>query len=358
METFGFFTMYFLFLFTSVSMSLAGFVLFSLIRNMIQDSKMGLTLRQSLVASIFRALAFLFPGTAEQVRNITSAHTSGFPRDILDRTRFPNSSDTTKNLSLASDTTPPKLSDYEIALAEFEENTNTKVLFINHKDSSGILGLTANTGVNMREARRIVDFLRDANGSDISIILDTPGGDVSAAEVICNALVNYTGRIDIYVPFYAASAGTIIALTGNRLFLGENAFLGPYDPQFGYWSAKNVLNAIPVDTEFFGVFRYIRNGCNAALKRIAEMNRYIGRRAGISDPSGVITDEFVTNRYFHDQPMFYRDIAFLNGLDNADPSGNKHFLERNVPQRVYNIHKLYNDRDSPSRGGTFPYNLF
>jgi membrane-bound ClpP family serine protease len=65
----------------------------------------------------------------------------------------------------------------------------------------------------------------------IKIIIHTNGGSISSSDIIVNALQKYNGIIEIYVPYYALSAGTFIALTGHKLFMTKYALLSQTDPQ-------------------------------------------------------------------------------------------------------------------------------
>jgi ClpP class serine protease len=83
----------------------------------------------------------------------------------------------------------------------------------------------------------------------IDIILHTPGGVVLAAEQIAWALKRRTGEVTVYVPHYAMSGGTLIALAADKIVMDKNAVLGPVDPQLltadgGAVPAVSVLAAV------------------------------------------------------------------------------------------------------------------
>lgn len=65
----------------------------------------------------------------------------------------------------------------------------------------------------------------------LTLILHTPGGDPGAA----NALVAYLHAkftdIEVIVPTFAMSAGTMMALGSNRIVMGRQSQLGPIDAQ-------------------------------------------------------------------------------------------------------------------------------
>jgi ATP-dependent protease ClpP protease subunit len=66
----------------------------------------------------------------------------------------------------------------------------------------------------------------------LTLILHTPGGDPNAAETIVQYLWSKFNYIEVIVPTYAMSAGTMIALAADNIIMGRQSQLGPIDPQF------------------------------------------------------------------------------------------------------------------------------
>ncbi|BBL83336.1 hypothetical protein TthAA220_21200 (plasmid) [Thermus thermophilus] len=75
----------------------------------------------------------------------------------------------------------------------------------------------------------------------IDLILHTPGGLVLAAEQIALALLKHPAKVTVFVPHYAMSGGTLIALAADEIVMDENAVLGPIDPQIGEYPAASLL---------------------------------------------------------------------------------------------------------------------
>ena len=76
----------------------------------------------------------------------------------------------------------------------------------------------------------------------LDLILHTPGGSVAAAERIGNYLRDvFKLDIEVFVPFLAMSAGTMLACASNLIHMGKQSSLGPTDPHFGFASAGFVL---------------------------------------------------------------------------------------------------------------------
>ena len=68
----------------------------------------------------------------------------------------------------------------------------------------------------------------------LSLILHTPGGVTNATESLVDYLRSKFDRIEVIVPTYSMSAGTMIALASDLIIMGRQSQLGPIDPQMPY----------------------------------------------------------------------------------------------------------------------------
>ncbi len=88
------------------------------------------------------------------------------------------------------------------------------------------------TSINMED---INGFMAGIHGhdfkKDLLLILHTPGGLAEAAQTIVDYLRSKYSAIDVAIPVYAMSAGTMIALGCDRIVMGRQSQLGPTDPQ-------------------------------------------------------------------------------------------------------------------------------
>jgi ATP-dependent protease ClpP protease subunit len=65
----------------------------------------------------------------------------------------------------------------------------------------------------------------------LTLILHTPGGEGRAVEPIVGYLRSKFEYIEVIVPTYCMSAGTMIALSSNKLIMGRQSQIGQIDPQ-------------------------------------------------------------------------------------------------------------------------------
>jgi ATP-dependent protease ClpP protease subunit len=74
-------------------------------------------------------------------------------------------------------------------------------------------------------ANRIAGALRSMNGEDVTVSINSPGGDMFEGLAIYNQLREYSGKVTVKVLGIAASAASIIAMAGDEVQIGRGAFL-------------------------------------------------------------------------------------------------------------------------------------
>ncbi|MGB6440688.1 MAG: hypothetical protein WBE89_15505, partial [Methyloceanibacter sp.] len=71
----------------------------------------------------------------------------------------------------------------------------------------------------------------------------TPDGLVLAATQIARAMEAHPAKVTAYVPVYATSGGTLIALAADEIVMGEVSVFGPIDPQILGLPAASTVRA-------------------------------------------------------------------------------------------------------------------
>lgn len=86
--------------------------------------------------------------------------------------------------------------------------------------------------INHTDPDDLSEILSGLQGGEADILIQTPGGNVDATEKIIGVLRQRLQSWRVIVPSWAKSAGTVIALSSEKIVLGVNSELGPIDPQF------------------------------------------------------------------------------------------------------------------------------
>ena len=66
---------------------------------------------------------------------------------------------------------------------------------------------------------------------NLVVILTTTGGDIEVVRRIVDVMRRYYPRVDFIIPDHAFSAGTVLVLSGDNIYMDYYSRLGPIDPQ-------------------------------------------------------------------------------------------------------------------------------
>lgn len=76
---------------------------------------------------------------------------------------------------------------------------------------------------------------------DITVWINSPGGDVFAAAQIYNMLMEYPGNVDVRIDGIAASAASVIAMAGNKVSMSPVAMMMIHNPMTVAMGDKKVM---------------------------------------------------------------------------------------------------------------------
>ena len=121
----------------------------------------------------------------------------------------------------------------ERAFGRIQKKRRTRIIAMIHRqESMGLLGIPVLKYIDLNDAEDLLEAIRRTPTSQpLELILHTPGGIVLPALQIARALKAHQGKTTVYVPHYAMSGGTLIALAADEIVMNRHAVLGPIDPQ-------------------------------------------------------------------------------------------------------------------------------
>jgi ClpP class serine protease len=131
-------------------------------------------------------------------------------------------------------------------LDQFQQQRKSRVIAMIHRQETiSLFGVPVSSYINIEDSEAVLRAIRlTPPEQPIDMILHTPGGLVLAAEQIARALVEHKGKVTVFVPHYAMSGGTLIALAADEIVMDANAVLGPVDPQIGDMPAASILRVL------------------------------------------------------------------------------------------------------------------
>lgn len=130
-------------------------------------------------------------------------------------------------------------------------------------------------------AKRISGALRSMNGADVTVNINSPGGDMFEGLAIYNLLREYQGKVTVKVLGIAASAASIIAMAGDDIQIGRGAFLMIHNCWVVAMGnrhdfAKLSTSLEPFDTAMADIYS-ARSGLDiATVQQLMDAESYIG----------------------------------------------------------------------------------
>ena len=115
------------------------------------------------------------------------------------------------------------------AIRTFEQQRGSRVILLIHRQESiSLLGIPISRFINIEDSEQILRAIRlTPPNVPIDLILHTPGGLVLATEQIARALLRHQSKVTVFIPHYAMSGGTMLAMAADEIVMDENAVLGP-----------------------------------------------------------------------------------------------------------------------------------
>jgi ClpP class serine protease len=131
------------------------------------------------------------------------------------------------------------------AIRAVEKSHGTRVITMIHRqEKRSLFGFAVSRHIDLEDAQTIIAAIKDTlEDMPIDFVIHTPGGLVLAAMQIARALEAHKAKVTVYVPVYAMSGGTLLALAANEIVLGEFSVLGPIDPQIVGLPAASIVKA-------------------------------------------------------------------------------------------------------------------
>ncbi|MFN2378381.1 MAG: ATP-dependent Clp protease proteolytic subunit [Candidatus Binatia bacterium] len=125
------------------------------------------------------------------------------------------------------------------------EHGSRMILLVHRQESMTLLGFPLLRYIDLQDSEAIIHALQRTDPEvPVDLVLHTPGGLVLSASQIARAIKAHKGKVTVFVPHYAMSGGTLIALAADDIVMCPHSVLGPVDPQIGKYPAASLLQVI------------------------------------------------------------------------------------------------------------------
>jgi ClpP class serine protease len=219
-----------------------------------------------------------------------------------------------------------------IALIERERKSRL-VLLVHRQETMSLLGFPIFRYIDINDSEEVLRAIHLTDPEiPIDLVLHTPGGLVLAATQIARAIFTRKGKVTVFVPHYAMSGGTLLALAADEIVMSEYAVLGPVDPQLGEYPAASILKAArqkpvaEVDDKTLIL-------ADQAEKAIAQMRHEVGELLADRYPgekAEEIAKLMTSGTWTHDYPITCERARSLGLPVNSD-----------MPENILRLMELY-----------------
>jgi ClpP class serine protease len=197
-----------------------------------------------------------------------------------------------------------------------------------------VLGIPVVRYINIDDSEDVLRAIRltDKN-RPLDLILHTPGGLVLAASQIAKAIKRHPAKTTVFVPHYAMSGGTLIALAANEIVMDSNAVLGPIDPQLGDFPAASVLKVLerkPID-KIDDMTLVLADQSQKAIAQVTALAQELLSGKVPPEKAREIVQRLASGTWTHDFPVTAETAQNLIGL----PIGTQ------IPEEVFQLIGLY-----------------
>ncbi len=217
---------------------------------------------------------------------------------------------------------------------QLERGRGTRVIALIHREETmSILGFPIARYIDIQDSEELLRAIRlTPPDMPIDIILHTPGGLVLAAEQIARALRDHSGRVTVFVPHYAMSGGTLIALSADEIIMDQHAVLGPVDPQLGNHPAVSILAAVArkpierVDDETL----IMANVAGKALAQVRAAVVELASRRLPAEQAEALATRLTGGEWTHDYPITVTEARSLGFAVSTE-----------MPRVIYDLMQLF-----------------
>lgn len=220
-------------------------------------------------------------------------------------------------------------------LRAIEQQRNSRVIALIHRQETlALLGFPLARYIDIHDSEEVLRAIKLTDPAvPIDLILHTPGGLVLAAEQIARALCRHKAKVTVFVPHYAMSGGTLLALAADEIVMDENAVLGPVDPQLGQYPAASILKAVEQKNvnEVDDQTLILADVARKAMRQVkATVTDLLVENQLSQEKAEALAEQLATGQWTHDYPITVAEARAL-GLP----------VSTEMPKEIYQLMNLY-----------------
>jgi ClpP class serine protease len=233
-------------------------------------------------------------------------------------------------------------------IARLERERNSRVILLVHRqETMKLLGFPIARYIDVNDSEEVLRAIQLTDAAvPLDLILHTPGGLVLAALQIARAIRLHKGKVTVFVPHYAMSGGTLIALAADEIVMTPHSVLGPVDPQLGEFPAASLLKVVeekPIKDIDDKTLIMADVGRKAIAQVTTAAKDLLTRHLSV-EQAEALAQKLSTGTWTHDYPISAEEARKL-GLS----------VSTNMPTEVLELMALYPQPVRSQPGGGVEY---
>jgi ClpP class serine protease len=232
------------------------------------------------------------------------------------------------------------------------------ILLIHRQETMSFLGFPLVRYIDVNDAEEVIRAIHLTDDAvPLDLVLHTPGGLVLAAVQIARAVKAHKAKVTVFVPHYAMSGGSLIALAADEIVMDSHAVLGPVDPQLGEYPAASLVKVMKTKdiNKVNDKTLIMADVGEKALQQIrAEVVDLLTDRMP-ADKASALADKLSQGTWTHDHPIGLKEAQELGLPARGDMPAEFYQLAALFPQptqrqpSVQYIPAPYGSPESPGR---------
>ncbi len=207
------------------------------------------------------------------------------------------------------------------------------ILLVHREETMRFFGFPVMRYIDINDSEEVIRAIQMTDPDvPIDIVLHTPGGLVLSSLQIAYALKKHPAKVTAFIPHYAMSGGTLIALACDEIVMSEYAVMGPVDPQLGKFPAASVLkvkeekDTDEIEDETLIMADMAKKAINQMVKAVKGILEGNYPPEKCEELSQILSE----GRWTHDYPITFEEAKSLGLKVSTD-----------MPEEIYQLMLLY-----------------
>jgi ClpP class serine protease len=233
-------------------------------------------------------------------------------------------------------------------IAKLERDRKSRVILLVHRqETMRFLGFPLARYIDINDSEEVLRAIQMTDADvPLDLVLHTPGGLVLAALQIAKAVREHKAKVTVFVPHYAMSGGTLIALAADEIVMCDHSVLGPIDPQLGDSPAASLIKVVE-EKPIAKIDDHTLIMADVGRKAITQVKQAASElltRRMPEEQATALAEKLATGIWTHDYPIWASTAKSL-GLS----------ISTNMPDEVLQLLKLYPQPVRMQGGGGVQY---